>query len=94
MPELPDVTVYCEALERFYAGRHLECIDRRSPFVVRTFEPLQHWIDRLRSETDDGFPENVTVFRDGMSVHGRYGKPCPRCKTLVQRIRYHDAALL
>ena len=23
-----------------------------------------------------------------MAVHGRYGKPCPECDTLVQRIRY------
>jgi formamidopyrimidine-DNA glycosylase len=30
----------------------------------------------------------VTAFRDGMAVHGRYGKPCPDCGTAVQRIRY------
>jgi formamidopyrimidine-DNA glycosylase len=23
-----------------------------------------------------------------MAVHGRYGQPCPRCGTKVQRIRY------
>jgi formamidopyrimidine-DNA glycosylase len=23
-----------------------------------------------------------------MAVHGRYGKPCPRCSAKVQRIRY------
>jgi formamidopyrimidine-DNA glycosylase len=23
-----------------------------------------------------------------MAVHGRYGKPCPACRTPVQRIRY------
>ena len=23
-----------------------------------------------------------------MAVHGKYGKPCPRCGTKVQRIRY------
>jgi len=39
MPELPDVEVYCEALNRFYGGRVLERIHLRSPFVVRTFEP-------------------------------------------------------
>jgi formamidopyrimidine-DNA glycosylase len=39
MPELPDVDVYCEALNRFYSGRVLERIHLRSPFVVRTFEP-------------------------------------------------------
>ncbi|MCO6047112.1 hypothetical protein NG895_24710 [Aeoliella sp. ICT_H6.2] len=42
MPELPDVTVYCEALQRHYAGRVLVRVDIRSPFVVRTFEPDIH----------------------------------------------------
>ena len=35
-----------------------------------------------------GIPEKVTAFRDGMAVHGRYGKPCPVCETPVQRIVY------
>lgn len=39
MPELPDVTVYCEALERVIGGRRIEKVALRSPFVVRTFEP-------------------------------------------------------
>jgi formamidopyrimidine-DNA glycosylase len=39
MPELPDVTIYCESLDRFYAGRCVERISLRSPFVVRTVEP-------------------------------------------------------
>ena len=51
---------------------------------------LQHWIDRLRAEADDGLPERVTAFRDEMAVHGRFGKPCPRCGQPVQRIRYAD----
>src|ERR1700689_1862029 len=32
------------------------------------------WIERLRVETGDGFPEKVTAFRPGMAVHGRFGK--------------------
>lgn len=39
MPELPDVTIYCESLARFYAGRSIERVTLRSPFVVRTVEP-------------------------------------------------------
>ncbi|MEK7270289.1 MAG: zinc finger domain-containing protein, partial [Planctomycetota bacterium] len=35
-------------------------------------------------------PEKVTAFRDGMAVHGRYGKPCPVCASPVQRIRYAE----
>jgi formamidopyrimidine-DNA glycosylase len=51
---------------------------------------LVEWTDRLRAETGDGFPEKVTAFRDGMAVHGRFGKPCPTCGAPVQRIRYRD----
>jgi formamidopyrimidine-DNA glycosylase len=49
---------------------------------------LIEWTDRLRDQARDGFPENVTAFREEMAVHGKYGKPCPRCGTKVQRIRY------
>jgi formamidopyrimidine-DNA glycosylase len=55
-----------------------------------TRQTLGHWIDRLRSEAKAGFPENVTAFREGMAVHGRYGQPCPRCGEKIQRIRYAD----
>ena len=49
---------------------------------------LTSWLERLRAETGDAFPEKVTVFREGMSVHGRYKQSCPRCGARVQRIRY------
>jgi len=55
-----------------------------------TRQTLQTWIDRLSREAEEGFPENVTAFREGMAVHGRYGKPCPRCGEKIQRIRYAD----
>lgn len=51
-------------------------------------EVLVEWTERLRAETKGKFPEKVTAFRNGMAVHGRYGEPCPRCGTKVQRIRY------
>jgi len=53
-----------------------------------TREVLKEWIARLRLETASKFPEKVTAFREGMAVHGRFGKLCPRCGTKVQRIRY------
>jgi formamidopyrimidine-DNA glycosylase len=53
-----------------------------------TRETLTEWTGRLRAESAESFPEKVTAFREGMAVHGRYGKPCPRCGTKVQRIRY------
>lgn len=50
---------------------------------------MKEWTDRLRDEAGE-FPEGVTAFRPEMAVHGKYGKPCPRCGTAVQRIRYAD----
>jgi formamidopyrimidine-DNA glycosylase len=55
-----------------------------------TRETLTLWIDRLRAEAKDGFPEKVTAFRKDMAVHGRFGEPCPRCGEKIQRIRYAD----
>jgi formamidopyrimidine-DNA glycosylase len=55
-----------------------------------TRDTLLAWIDRLRQETGDKFPEGVTAFREGMAVHGRFGKPCPVCGTSVQRIVYAE----
>jgi formamidopyrimidine-DNA glycosylase len=77
---------------------------RLSPFVLtsripradaeRLFEAVRaclgEWTAALRAEVGDGFPEKVTAFRDGMAVHGRFGRPCPRCGTPVQRIVYAD----
>ena len=51
---------------------------------------LGFWMDRLCSEAKIAFPEKVTAFREGMAVHGRYGKPCPRCGDNILRIRYAD----
>ena len=53
-------------------------------------ETLTEWIDRLRNEVGDGFPEKVTAFREGMAVHGRFGKQCPVCGSRVQRIVYAE----
>jgi formamidopyrimidine-DNA glycosylase len=55
---------------------------------LATKATLVEWTDRLRAEAGVKFPENVTAFREEMAVHGRYGLPCPRCGTKVQRIRY------
>lgn len=55
-----------------------------------TRQTLQHWIDKLRAEADQRFPEKVTAFRPDMAVHGRYDQPCPVCGEKVQRIRYAD----
>ncbi len=51
---------------------------------------LLRFTEAMRRELGGEFPEKVTAFRDDMAVHGRFGKPCPRCQTKVQRIRYAD----
>ena len=60
-------------------------IERLHGAVVDT---LTIWRDRLIADAGAAFPEKVTAFREGMAVHGRYGKPCPVCDNPVQRIRY------
>ena len=63
-----------------------------APEIQRLFEAIRatltEWADTLRAEARGKFPENVTAFREGMAVHGRYKQPCPRCGTKIQRIRY------
>jgi len=62
--------------------------------IARLFDAVRQtlldWIERLRREVGDGFPEKVTAFREGMAVHGRFGQPCPVCATAVQRIIYAE----
>jgi formamidopyrimidine-DNA glycosylase len=49
---------------------------------------LNNWLEILRAEAGEKFPEKVTAFRPEMAVHGKYGQPCPRCGTKVQKIQY------
>ncbi|HZQ71992.1 MAG TPA: DNA-formamidopyrimidine glycosylase family protein [Burkholderiales bacterium] len=53
-------------------------------------EVLREWTATLRAAAGGDFPEKVTAFREGMAVHGRYGKPCPVCGAPVQRIVYAE----
>ncbi|MEL7451435.1 MAG: DNA-formamidopyrimidine glycosylase family protein [Pseudomonadota bacterium] len=39
MPELPDITVYLDALEQRIAGRQLNAVRLGTPFLLRTAEP-------------------------------------------------------
>ncbi|HZS39532.1 MAG TPA: DNA-formamidopyrimidine glycosylase family protein [Polyangia bacterium] len=55
-----------------------------------TRQILTEWTERLRRQSDGGFPEKVTAFRPEMAVHGRYRLPCPVCGSPVQRIRYAE----
>ena len=53
-----------------------------------TQQTVRLWIEKLRAEAGDKFPEKVSAFKDGMAVHGRYKQRCPVCGSPVQRIRY------
>ena len=64
--------------------------DEWERLFTATRDILKLWMDRLRAVAETEFPEKVTAFRQGMSVHGRFGEPCPRCGEKIQRIRYAD----
>lgn len=42
MPELPDITIYIEALEKRIAGEVLQRVRLRNPFLLRTASPSIH----------------------------------------------------
>jgi formamidopyrimidine-DNA glycosylase len=55
-----------------------------------TKQTLRDWVERLRLEAGETFPEKMTAFRKDMAVHGKYKKPCPVCGSPVQRIVYAE----
>ena len=48
MPELPDITIYVEAIERRVLGESLDDVKIRSPFLLRTFDPP---LDSVKGKT-------------------------------------------
>ena len=49
---------------------------------------LTEWTERLRAEFGARFPDKITAFHPAMAAHGKYGEPCPRCGSPIQRIKY------
>jgi formamidopyrimidine-DNA glycosylase len=80
-----DEILHCAGLSPFKLTRQLSARDFHSLYAA-TQKTLQEWTSRLQQQAGDTFPEKVTAFRHGMAVHGRFGKPCPRCSTPIQRI--------
>ncbi len=80
-----DEILHRARLSPFKLTRQLSADEIRGLYTA-TIETLSEWTERLRSDAGDAFPEKVTAFRDEMAVHGRFGRPCPRCATPVQRI--------
>jgi formamidopyrimidine-DNA glycosylase len=60
--------------------------DELARLFAATQATLREWTERLRAQTGDAFPEEVTAFRPEMAVHGKFRQPCPVCGAPVQRI--------
>jgi len=82
-----DEILHAARLSPFRQTQSLGDVEVRQLFEA-TRATLVTWIDRLREQAGDGFPEKVTAFHDEMAVHGRFGHPCPRCGAPIQRIVY------
>jgi formamidopyrimidine-DNA glycosylase len=80
-----DEILHRAKLSPFKLTRQLGDHDMRTLYAA-TRDTLADWTTRLQEEAEGKFPEKVTAFHEGMAVHGRFGKPCPRCGTPVQRI--------
>ena len=64
--------------------------DEVARLFLATQSVLRQWSEQLQAEAAERFPEKVTAFRSDMAVHGRFGKPCRQCGTLIQRIVYAE----
>lgn len=80
-----DEILHRARLSPFKLSRQLTADEIRTLHAA-TIETLAEWTARLQRDAGERFPEKVTAFHEGMAVHGRFGKPCPRCGTPVQRI--------
>jgi formamidopyrimidine-DNA glycosylase len=69
--------------------KHMTDAEIKALFIA-VRETLTEWVERLRKERGNGFPDKVTAFRPDMAVHGKFGKPCPVCGAPVQRIVHAD----
>jgi formamidopyrimidine-DNA glycosylase len=82
-----DEILHAARLSPFRMSQSLSVDESRRLFEAAC-ATLREWIDRLRDQAAGEFPAKVTAFHDEMAVHGRYGQPCPRCGSPVQRIVY------
>ncbi len=84
-----------EILHRARLSPRAKTTKLRDDEIERLFQAtcstLSDWVEHLRTENGDGFPDQVTAFRQGMAVHGRFNEPCPDCGSPVQRLRRQDS---
>jgi formamidopyrimidine-DNA glycosylase len=65
MPELPDITVYVEALRPRVVGRVLERVSVRGPFFVRTFDPPTDALEGRRVEAVGRLGKRIVLHLEG-----------------------------
>ncbi len=65
MPELPDITVYLEALERRILGQVLLRVRVNSPFLLRTFEPPLTAVEGKRVRALQRIGKRIAIGLDG-----------------------------
>lgn len=61
MPELPDVTVYVEALRARIVGQPLQAFALRSPFILRTVEPALDMCVGRKVERIDRLGKRIVI---------------------------------
>lgn len=55
-----------------------------------TRRSLSEWVEQLRMDFVDEFPEKITAFHEAMKAHGKFGQLCPYCGAPIQRIMYGE----
>jgi formamidopyrimidine-DNA glycosylase len=87
MPELPDVSVYVEALEQRLLGQPLQKLRLTSPFVLRTFDPPPSAVEGRRVESIRRLGKRIVIEFDGelfliihLMIAGRFRWLAPGAK--------------
>lgn len=104
MPELPDITVYLEALESRLDGHVLEDLKIGSPFLLRTAEPPVHSVvgrrvtgfERLGKRIALGFDNDIWLVVHLMvagRLHWFDKPPAKRSRTVLATFTFDNGAL-
>jgi formamidopyrimidine-DNA glycosylase len=82
-----DEILHRARLSPFALSRSMDA-DSTQRLFDATRSVMGEWIGRLGAEADrhGGWPDKVTAFHPAMTVHGRFGQPCPDCGAPIQRI--------
>jgi len=106
MPELPDIVVYCESIERQLAGATLQRIRLPSVFVLRSVEPAAGAFEGLRLLHATHLGKRVVLEFEGelfavihLMIAGRFkwfpaGSKVPMNKIVLARFEFDRGTLL